>query len=86
MDVRIAEEWACGKVASGVRRIWRLGGKGFLGRCLIERAYVRYGLLGGERWESEAGNTGNKTNPESFFISFLGISITNIVGAPGLCL
>ena len=67
MDVRVAEEWTRGKVASGVRRIWWLGGKGLLGRCLIECAYVCYGLLGRERWQSEADNTGDKANPGMFF-------------------
>ena len=64
MQVRIAEERTRGKVASGIRRIRRLGRKGLLGGCLIECTYVRYGLLGGERWKSEAGNTGDKNNPE----------------------
>ena len=67
MQVRIAEERTRGKVASGVRRIRRLGGKGLLGRCLIERAYVRYRLLVGERWQSEAGQTRHKNNPECLF-------------------
>src|SRR6476660_1603599 len=64
MDVRIAEERTRGKIASRIRRIRWLGRKGLLGRCLIECAYVRYGLLGGERWQSEAGNTRHKNNRE----------------------
>ena len=89
MDVRIAEEWTGGKVASRIRRIRRLGGKGLLGRCLIECAYVRYGLLGGECWQSEAGNTGDKNNPECLFHKFSSHnqSIAKIVrDLRGLCL
>ena len=67
MNMRISEERARGKVASGVRRIRWLGRKRPLGRCLIECAYVRYGLLGGERWQSEADHTRSKNNPKCLF-------------------
>src|SRR5437867_89217 len=72
MDVRIAEKRPRGKVAPSVRRIRRPFGKRLLGRCLIERAYICYGLLGGERWQSEAGNTGDKDNLEFLFHKFSG--------------
>src|SRR6478609_8824969 len=64
MNVRIAEERTHGKVASRIRRIGWLGRKGLLGGGLIECADVRYGLLGGECRQSEAGNTRHKNNPE----------------------
>jgi hypothetical protein len=67
---RVAEERSRGKVSARIRRVRRLGGKGLLGRCLIERAYVRYGLLGGERCQSEAGNTRHKNSPECLFREF----------------
>jgi hypothetical protein len=70
MDVRVSEERARRKAAPRIRRIRWLGGKGLLGQCLIECAYVRYGLLGGKRWESEAGNTAHKNNPECLFHKF----------------
>ena len=67
MDVSIAEEGARRKIAPGVRRIRWLGWKGLLGGCLIECANVRYGLFGCERWQSEAGHTRYKNDPDCLF-------------------
>ena len=70
MNVRIAEERARGKVATRIRRIRWLGRKGLLGRCLIECADVRYGLLGGQRWQSDAGKARHQRDQEWLFHEF----------------
>ncbi len=76
MDVRIAEERARGKVASSVRRIRRLGGKGFLGRCLIERAYVRYGCSAASAGRARPATHDIKIIRNVCFISFVVIILS----------
>ncbi len=47
--MRVAKEWARGKIAAHIRRVWRLGGKHFRGHFLVHRARVGcdlFGLLG----------------------------------------
>ncbi len=56
VQMRVAEERSRWEVAPGVRRIRRLGGKGFLGRRLVERADVRRGwCFLGEGTHAKAG-------------------------------
>src|SRR4029077_19131239 len=70
MDVRVSEERPGRKVAAGVRRVGRLGRKCLRQRFFIKGADVRYGLLGGERWQSDASKARHQRDQECLLHKF----------------
>ena len=54
--MRISEEWTRGKIASGIRRIRRLGGKSPLRSLLVERPNIGW-LFGRLHRSGDKGET-----------------------------